>query len=123
MQEEVNSVSADLLDHGLILLFRHASEVARQGEVDSLQLGKGVHHLCRADPGMQDQSMWEGRMLLQNLLQPAKGTHAVHLNHIKIVVVACHIKACELAKLMGPGALWCGLQSVLQLQESVSRRA
>ena len=114
MQEEVKLVLADLLDYGCILLFRHASEVARQGEVDSLQLDKGVDHLCRADPGVQDQSMWEGCMLLQHVLQPAKGTHAVHLNHTKTIVVACRIMACKLAKLMGCCALWCGLQSVLQ---------
>ena len=97
MHEEVNLALADLLDHGLILLFGHASEVARQGEVDSLQLGKGIHQLCRANPGMQYQSIWEGRVLLQDLLQPAKGTHTMHLYDTKSDVVACHIKvqACK----------------------------
>ena len=70
---------SDLLDHWFILLLGHVSQVARQGEEHSLQLGKAVHHLSRANPGMQDQAIWEGCMLIQDLLQLAKGAHAVHL--------------------------------------------
>lgn len=75
----VENLQSCLLDHWLILLLGHASEMAREGEVDSIYLGQHVHHFSRTNPGVQNETLWIGPMLLHDLLQPAKCAHTVHL--------------------------------------------
>lgn len=70
-----------LFDHWLVLLLGHASQVAREGEEDSLDLGQGIHHFSRANPGMQNQSLRKRPMLLDDFLQLSKCTDTMHLHY------------------------------------------
>ncbi len=80
--QQRKKVQLCLFDHWLVLLLGHASQVAREGEVDSLDLGQGIHHFSRANPGVQNQSLRKRPMLLDHILQLAKCTDAMHLHYI-----------------------------------------
>lgn len=76
---ELRKVLLHLPYHGLIFLLGHAGQVTGQREVHPLNLGQSTHHLSRANPRVQDEAVRERRSLLDQLLQLAKGSDAVHL--------------------------------------------